>query len=584
MAQRDYQLQSRSSILTEWQEVDSTLLVLPTGMGKTVVMADVIRCRFPYRALVVAHRKELIYQARDKIQTWAKLPVEIEMGEYKAQTGGGLFRRSSVVVTSIQTMVAGGDGGGRMGKFDPMDFRTLIVDEAHHATSPSYRRFMDYMRTNPNMKILGMTATPDRSDEEALGQVFDTVAFSYEILDGIKNGWLVPIEQLMVNVNSLDLSNVRTCAGDLNGADLAAILETEKNLQGIAIPTIEIIGHRSALVFTATVMQAVRLSEIFNRYKPGMSNWVSGATDPDERIKTNADFDSGRIQVLCNCGTHTEGYDSSRVEVIIMAKPTKSRSLYAQMVGRATRTLPGIVDRDGQDAESRREAIAGSSKPSCLVVDFVGNSGRHKLMTTADLLGGNVSDEVIAVATLAARNSGRPVRMEQLLLDEQERQAEIEQRRLEDEARRHKLTAKASYSTSSVDPFNLLHLSPVVSRGWDSKKQYSELQRVVLKRNGVDPDKLEYSRGKQLIGELFHRREMGLATLSQVKTLRKFGVADPDAISFATASKVIDAIAKNCWRKPSNLAEIIANGAKPKAPEPVAAGNSSTYNDDDIPF
>ena len=190
-----------------------------------------IRRVFPRRALVLAHREELVFQARDKIQRVTGLSADVEMGEYRAE--GGLFEQARVVVSTIQTQCSGGDGGGRMAKFDPQRFGVLIIDEAHHATSPSYRRVIDYYRTNPALKILGVTATPDRADEEALGQVFQSVAFDYEVLDAIHDGWLVPIEQQLVHVQGLDYSSIRTTAGDLNGGDLAAVLEAESRACGM---------------------------------------------------------------------------------------------------------------------------------------------------------------------------------------------------------------------------------------------------------------------------------------------------------------------------------------------------------------
>lgn len=201
---RPYQAAASDAIFKEWQDNDSTLVVMPTGGGKTVLFADVIRRVFPRRALVIAHREELIFQARDKIQRVTGLSADVEMGEYRAE--GGLFEQARVVVSTIQTQCSGGDGGGRMSKFDPQRFGVLIIDEAHHATSPSYRRVIDYYRTNPALKVLGVTATPDRADEEALGQVFQSVAFDYEVLDAIHDGWLVPIEQQMVHVEGLDYS------------------------------------------------------------------------------------------------------------------------------------------------------------------------------------------------------------------------------------------------------------------------------------------------------------------------------------------------------------------------------------------
>ncbi|HEY9173796.1 MAG TPA: DEAD/DEAH box helicase [Verrucomicrobiae bacterium] len=540
---RPYQLAAADAIFKEWQDNDSTLVVMPTGGGKTVLFADVIRRMFPRRALVIAHREELIFQARDKIQRVTGLSADVEMGEYRAD--GGLFGASRVVVSTIQTQCSGGDGGGRMSKFDPQRFGVLIIDEAHHATSPTYRRVIDYYRTNPALKVLGVTATPDRADEEALGQVFQSVAFDYEVLDAIHDGWLVPIEQQMVHVEGLDYSSIRTTAGDLNGGDLAAVMEAEKNLQQMASASLTIIGQRRALVFTASVKAAEMTAEIFNRHRAEMAAWVCGKTDRDERRKVLADFAAGKIQVVCNCGVLTEGFDDPGVEVVIMGRPTKSRSLYSQMVGRSTRPLPGVVDGP-ETAEERKAAIAASAKPSCLVVDFVGNAGKHKLVTSADILGGKVSEEALELAVARSLKAGGPVKMAEAL-DEAEAELQ-EQKRLAEAARRARLVATARFTTQSVDPFDVLHLDPVKPRGWDNVKQLTEKQRSLLAKQGINPDNLSFAQGKQLISEIFRRWDGKLCSFKQAKVLRKYGYGTE--VSFAEASATIDALARNGWRKP----------------------------------
>ncbi len=540
---RPYQLAAADAIFKEWQDNDSTLVVMPTGGGKTVLFADVIRRVFPRRALVIAHREELIFQARDKIQRVTGLNADVEMGEYRAD--GGLFGSSRVVVSTIQTQCSGGDGGGRMSKFDPQRFGVLIIDEAHHATSPTYRRVIDYYRTNPALKVLGVTATPDRADEEALGQVFQSVAFDYEVLDAIHDGWLVPIEQQMVHVEGLDYSSIRTTAGDLNGGDLAAVMEAEKNLQQMASASLTIIGQRRALVFTASVKAAEMTAEIFNRHRAEMAAWVCGKTDRDERRKVLADFAAGKIQVVCNCGVLTEGFDDPGVEVVIMGRPTKSRSLYSQMVGRSTRPLPGVVDGP-ETADERKAAIAGSVKPSCLVVDFVGNAGKHKLVTSADILGGKVSEEALELAMARTLKAGGPVKMAEAL-DEAEAELQ-EQKRLAEAARRARLVATARFTTQTVDPFDVLHLDPVKPRGWDNVKQLTEKQRSLLAKQGINPDNLSFSQGKQLISEIFRRWDGKLCSFKQAKVLRKYGYGTE--VSFTEASATIDALAKNGWRKP----------------------------------
>ena len=542
MILRPYQSAASDAIFKEWQENDSTLVVMPTGGGKTVLFADVIRRVFPRRALVIAHREELIFQARDKIQRVTGLSADVEMGEYRAE--GGLFGQARVVVSTIQTQCSGGDGGGRMAKFDPQRFGVLIIDEAHHATSPSYRRVIDYYRTNPALKVLGVTATPDRADEAALGQVFQSVAFDYEVLDAIHDGWLVPIEQQMVHVEGLDYSSIRTTAGDLNGGDLAAVMEAEKNLQQMASASLAIIGSRRALVFTASVKSAEMTAEIFNRHRPEMAAWVCGKTEREERRRVLAEFAAGKRQVVCNCGVLTEGFDDPGVEVILMGRPTKSRSLYSQMVGRSTRPLPGVVDGP-ETAEARRAAIAASAKPSCLVVDFVGNAGKHKLVTSADILGGKVSEEAVELAVTRARKAGGPVKMAEAL-DEAEEELN-EQKRLAEAARRARLVATARFTTQSVDPFDVLHIDPLKPRGWDATRQLTEKQRSLLAKQGINPDGISFSQGKQLIAEIFRRWDGKLCSFKQAKLLRRYGYNTD--VSFAEASATIDALAKNKWQK-----------------------------------
>src|SRR5205823_2117669 len=147
--------------------------------------------------------------------------------------------------------------------------------------------------------VLGVTATPDRADEEALGQIFESVAYDYEILDAINDGWLVPVMQQMVKITGLDFSHIRTTAGDLNGADLARVMEDEKNLQGMVGASIEIIGGKRTIMFTSSVRHAEMCCNILNRHHQGMAKWICGTTPKDERRQTLKDFENGKVQVVC---------------------------------------------------------------------------------------------------------------------------------------------------------------------------------------------------------------------------------------------------------------------------------------------
>lgn len=527
MRLRDYQEEAAAGVFREWADHASTLAVLPTGLGKTVLFAEVIRRMHERgaRAMVLAHREELITQAADKIRRVTGLEAQVEMGEYRVQPYFG--EMPPVVVSTVQTQCAGGDGGGRMSKFDPQDFGLVVIDEAHHATAGTYRRCVDWYRQNPACRVLGVTATPDRADEAALGQVFESVAYEYGVLDAINGGWLVPIEQQMVTVGTLDFSGVRTTAGDLNQGDLAEVMEQERNLQGIAAPTVEICGDRRAIVFAATVEQAERLAEILNRYRPDRAAWLCGKTDRDDRRRMLADFKAGRLQFVVNVGVLTEGFDDAGVQVVVMARPTKSRALYAQMAGRGTRPAEEIAGALGDmpTAAERCAAIRASSKPSCLIVDFAGNAGRHKLCCSADILGGDLDEEVVAETARRVREGGRPVDMADELAKVK---AEVAERKRREAATRAGLQARAEFLVTKIDPFSEWDITPAQERGWDRHRRFTPKQaQVLLERVGVNPEKIPYGQGKQLLDEYFRRLQGGYASLKQSALLKRRGFAMP---------------------------------------------------------
>ena len=251
---------------------------------------------------------------------------------------------------------------------------------------------------------------------------------------------------------------------------------------------------------------------------------------------------------MVNVGVLTEGFDDAGVELIFMARPTKSRSLYAQMAGRATRPLPGVVDGHERDTPDLRcAAIADSKKPSCLIVDFVGNSGRHKLMTTADILGGNVSDEAVARATKTVKDAGAEVDMRAALeMADEEIKAEAERRKREDEAKRAKLLARAKYTQRTVNPFDAFDLTPQADRGWDKNKQLSDRQRDLLLKQGIDPATMNYAAAKQLLNEIFRRWDAKLCSFKQANLLGRFGF--PKDMTMSEAKATIDKIAASGWK------------------------------------
>jgi len=341
-----------------------------------------------------------------------------------------------------------------------------------------------------------------------------------------------------VKVESLDFSGVSTSAGDLNSAELAEVMEDEKNLHGIVAPTLEIVRGKRAILFAASVKQAERISEIINRSGTMRADWICGATPKEVRRQKLSAFKKGEVDVICNVGVLTEGFDDAGVEVVVMARPTKSRALYAQMAGRATRPAAEIAGKLGEAAD-RRAMIAGSSKPSCLIVDFVGNSGRHKLVTTLDILGGKDLDEegeeVKALAKAKIEENGEMDATEAL----EEARKEIEARKAREAKRREFVKATAKYVAIDVDPMNIYDIPPIEMRPGEPPRHFTLKQEAILReRLRIDPSKISYVQGKALLDECFRRMNEGLATLGQVKYLRKFNIPVP--MSFAEAKRTLD--------------------------------------------
>jgi superfamily II DNA or RNA helicase len=375
--------------------------------------------------------------------------------------------------------------------------------------------------------------------------VFESVAFNYEIMQAMDDGWLVPIETQQVIVSGMDFSHVKTVAGDLNQGELSTIMEQEKVLHGVVSPAIEIAAGRKTLVFAASVSHAERMSEIFNRHGV-RSAIVHGGTFKDDRRKILQAYADGKIQVLCNCGVAVEGFDCPTIEVVVIARPTKSRSLYTQMVGRGTRVLPNTVDSIS-DPAGRRAAIAASAKPKMLVVDFTGNSGKHKLVTTADILGGKYDEETIEHAKQKIAESGKPSDV----IEELERAAaEVLANRTEEllQKKRRVVTAKVDYSTKQVDAFGVFNIGPDrLAHAARNTAPLTQAQQAMLTRNGIDIGGLPVGHCRALYNEVLRRMKAGRCTYKQASLLRKYGYGT--TVSFKEASNIIDVLKSNGWQK-----------------------------------
>lgn len=519
---RPYQVESLDRIDECLTRVRSTLLVAATGCGKTTIFAEAIARRAP-PALVIAHRTELIEQAAKRIRTQTGRSVSIE----KAERYGELD--SDVVVASVQTL-----GEGRLRRWPADHFTLLVVDEAHHAIAPSYRTILDHFS---GAKVLGVTATPDRADEQAMGQVFDEVAHIYEIGDAITDGWLCRIRAMYVKCEAVDLAGVHTVAGDLNQGELEMVMSSEAALHQVVRPTLEEAGDRRTIVFTTSVANAHRMAEVFNRYRPNCSRAVDGGTDETSRRRILADHQAGRYQFLVNVGVLVEGYDDPAVACIAMGRPTKSRALYAQMAGRGTRPFPGKAD--------------------LLLLDFVGNAGKHRLVSAADILAGKYPEDIVAAANEAIeKDPGADVY--QALADAEAkaladaeakaaRAAAEEAARLEAARRRAAAKTTVRYQKVEVDPFALLDIQVPRYAGRFGDGPATASQLTLLARDGVAvPPNLSHKGAVQLFAEMASRKRRGLCDFRQAAELAQYGY--DRNMSAAQARDVLWAVKANGGR------------------------------------
>lgn len=539
---RPYQQQAVDSVLRELADVRSTLLVLPTGAGKTRVATEIAFRRGADRILFLAHRDELLVQARARLARDCGDIVGLDQADRMAGD-------ERLVVASIQTI----SRPSRLERFRPDRFDLIVVDESHHACAPTYKRVLDYFA---KAKICGLTATPDRADEKAMGQIFDSVAFLYEIEDAIHDGYLCDVTCTRIEIAGLDLSSVKTTAGDLNQGELDTIMKVEENLLAVADATIREAGDRKTLVFTTSVDNAKRLAEIMNRHRDGCARSVDGKTEIDERRGILAGHQDGGYQFLVNCGITTEGYDDPSISCVALARPTKSRALHTQMCGRGLRIHPGKTD--------------------CLLIDFVGNSGRHKLASALDVLGGKYTEEEEEIAQeLVKKNPGMKARD---ALDQAHAKAERLKREAEEAARRAAIKAKAIYTKSTVNPFGVFHMDVerevAISERFGGRPP-TEKQLACLERAKIPvPPGCTSQLASRLIGTMIARRNEHLASFGQLKILQKYGVNDV-RIGFETAGDIITAIKDNGW-KPLPFGRLDAIMAKRPEPAPKPAERRET--------
>jgi superfamily II DNA or RNA helicase len=502
---RDYQVEARDAVLAAIRRgVMRPAIQLPTGMGKTVVFSAVAK-ELGYPVLVIAHRDELLDQAADKFR---RVDPGVSVGKVKAAEREWW---QEVVVASIQTL--GRERGlaelERALRVQP--YRLAIIDEAHHAPASTYQAVMRLLGRY-GVPILGVSATLERGDGSGLGGSFQELVYQRDILWGIQSGYLADIRAMRIELRGLNVERVRLNAARRDFADgaLGQALHDAGAPEYALRAYREHAQERKAICFTPTVELAEEVARVFcEGGVPAAA--VSGDTPRQDRLEVYRRLREGEIRMVANALVLTEGFDEPSVDCIIVSRPTLSRLLFVQMIGRGLRPWPGKAD--------------------CLVLDMVGASDRLRLVTIPNLFGVptqlmrqgmTVSQAVQAVQAQQAQPAQRPTR----LLDMEAVAVDLFTQR-----RFHWIPAGRGFVLSAGDGFVVLTRSEGEEELYDVRHERRNGE-VVEVAQGLD---LGYAQGaaedyiRKLGAAILNRREASWrrkpASPRQIEALRKWRVA-----------------------------------------------------------
>lgn len=515
VALRGYQQEAVAAVRDEWASGNrSTLLVCATGTGKTTMFGEVARRSVDNGngVLVLAHRGELIDQAASRLSHMCGCDVGVE----KANSRYGY--ESPICVASVQTLK-----GRRLDEFPLSAFKVLVVDEAHHAVAGSYREIIERHVEGNGGYLLGVTATADRADRRGLAEVFDSIAYEYPLARAIADGYLSPIRAKCLPL-SIDLRGVKVSHGDFQAGALGSALDPY--LPKIAQEMARECAGRKTVCFLPLVATSEKMADELNR--AGLrAVAASGYDTAEDRAEKKDAFERGDYDVLCNSMLYTEGWDCPAVDCVVVLRPTKSRALFAQMVGRGTRLAPG--------------------KDHLLLLDFLWMTDKHDLARPASLLG--KGREVAEKMAETMRGDGGEWDLEELA-EKADRDVQAERERklaeeLEKQRRKKKKLVDPLQFATSIQELDLTDYVP--KRLWEFG-DVTDRQKQVLERFGVDGSTCENAgQASALIDACMKRADSGLATAKQIRCLEQHGFRRVGTWSLEAAKDMIGRLAACGW-------------------------------------
>ena len=547
MELRPYQQEAVSAVFHEWESVNSTLVVAATGTGKTILFSTIAKRLVDEnkKVLILAHRGDLLEQAQDKLYKSVGLESSLEKAENHATLD------ANVVVASVQTL----SRENRLLQYPKNHFGAIIIDEAHHAVNDTYTRILDYFE---DVKLLGVTATPSRSDLRSISDIFETTAFCYDVDSAIQDGWLSNIAVQRCNLE-IDISDVDCVAGDYQAGALETALEPY--LEQIADRMVNNASDRKTLVFTPTIALGEHFADMLCE-KGLNAACISSKNTPDEREWVKAALANGEYKAVTNSMLWCEGFDEPSIDCIVNLRATKSVGLYRQIMGRGLRLYPG--------------------KENLLVLDFLWHSSRkgYDILSPIDLFVDNADipfaeellkdERVYEIGELAGLAlDARIAKMDAAAsLAKRLREAQIRHfgsREFKELRKNDDVIYIYDDDTDDLDTISIKN-DPVLkfyfgSHRWDwSPSNYWQLdaitdkQRELLQNIGVNLRNVQFKgQASEIINTYLKRKDDGLCSYKQSNVLRKRGFVDTEMWSFASASEMMTRIADNHWRIPYGI-------------------------------
>lgn len=518
MTLRPYQNKAIEAVEAEFTKgIRSTLIVLATGCGKTIVFSNLAarEVRNGGRVLILAHRGELLEQAIDKLYKATGIRAGLEKADVTSDTDIDT-PPFTVVVGSVQSMKS----PKRLARFSRNEFSLIIIDECHHALTGTYRAVIDYFS---NAKLLGVTATPDRGDLRDLSEVFQTISYEYSIVEAIRDGYLSSINAQTIPLK-IDLRGVAKQAGDYQAAGLGAALIPY--LHQICREIKQRARDRKTIVFTPLISISREMVEIFKAEGIENVREVNGeSSDRAETLEWFANAPKGCV--LCNSMLLTEGYDEPSVDCIVILRATKVRALYVQMVGRGTRLCDG--------------------KKNLLLLDFLWLTSTHDLCRPAHLLSDNENICRMITKKQEKKAGTEEIEITPELIEETE--SEFTKKCKDTLAK--KLEAQSRKKGKLFDALQFAELTGIVELKNVSNKldetdrptmeQFDQLEKLGF----VCPGSAKGA--EELLTAYQNRVNSGLTTAKQIRFLSSRGFQNVNKWKQSDAAKLINRIAACGW-------------------------------------